>query len=159
MLSTSAPMRLKRRGWKKTQSEARVSVTGLESPHPIFCLSWSRQSASFFIPCNVQRNCHQNTPNLVCARPCLLWMPSQESQERQSPAKKLWLKSRPCVIYLTWGCKGVECHQYQEDPTLRWIRSLPTRAKSAPPTSITRRKSTLQGHNVGHPWESFFTSD
>ena len=27
-------MRLKRRGWKKTQREARVSVTGLESPHP-----------------------------------------------------------------------------------------------------------------------------
>ena len=26
----------------------------------------------FFVPCNVQKNCHQNTLNLVCARPCLL---------------------------------------------------------------------------------------
>jgi hypothetical protein len=32
--ATSAPMRLKRRGWKRTQRLARVSVTGLLSPQP-----------------------------------------------------------------------------------------------------------------------------
>ena len=161
MLPTSAPMRLKRRGWKKTQSEARVSVTGFESPHPIFWLSWSGQSASFFytMQCAKKLSSKHSQPCLRQAVPAVNAI--TRIARAPEPCKKLWLKSRPRVIYLTWGYKEVECHQHQKGPTLRWIRSLPTRAKSAPPTSITRRKSTLQGHNTGHQWEweSFFTSD